>query len=170
MPPDYKRSVRTKGKKVDHIKYKSFVEILMEEIYNNETLKEDIDFALTEHQKIIAIKTLRSACQNLWSVDGDYKSKFSLRDYKDTIDKYYKRFIVTNKISLLLGRIERWSKKNGKHKISKVNLKDKTGQYIYKYTDRKMVEDTLGKINNDIEWFPSKQRIEKYNKLWKHYV
>jgi hypothetical protein len=168
MPP-YKRSIRTKYKPSIEVQGKE-KRVLLEEIYNNKTLKEDIDFALTEHQKITAIKTLRSACQDLWSSDGDYKSKFSLRDYKDTIDKYYKRFIVSNKISLLLGRIDRWCKKNGQHKISKVNLKDKTGKYTYKYTDREMVSDTLNKMTKDLKWIPSKKRMERYSKLWKQYV
>jgi hypothetical protein len=140
------------------------VVVLMKEIYTNESLKEDLDFALSEHQKITAIKVLREVCGR------KHKSKFNLRNYKDTIDKYHKRVQISDKISLLLSRIEKWGKKNGLQRVSKVDLKDKTGKYIYKYSDRDMVVDTLVRLNKDSRWFPSKKRFERYNKLWKQYV
>ena len=164
MPPDYIRHNKHKPSSEDK------VDVLMKEIYSNKTLKRELDYALDQGSKIVAIKRLRTVCENLWCPTGEYKIKYNLRNYKDTIDLYETRFIVHNKIDRLNDRIKKWCEENGQDKTSKVNLKDKTGQYTYKYSDWEMVEDSLVNMNKNLKWFPSKKRIERYNKLWKQYV
>ena len=102
MPPDYIRHNKHKPSSEDK------VDVLMKEIYSNKTLKRELDYALDQGSKIVAIKRLRTVCENLWCPTGEYKIKYNLRNYKDTIDLYETRFIVHNKKREKLDTIIPW--------------------------------------------------------------
>ena len=145
-------------------------------------LKEDLELRSNiEHyldkgsNKINAIKCLKRHTENITASSDPPiwpNDKFpSLREYKDTIDKYHKRYTITKKIKKLRKRIEKWARKNGYENIGKQKeVKDKlTGDYFYMYTDWEMVDDHHGLMINDWDWLPSKKQYKEYNVLWKNY-
>ncbi len=138
---------------------------IIKEIYSNRELKSEIDWSLNEGSKINAIKLLKQYMETY------HKSrKYSLRTLKDTIDKYESRLIIRNKIEMLRDRIEKWCEKNGYEKVGlQKEVKSKTGEYIYRYSDWEMIDDHEGLMINDPQWRPSGKQMKQYNKLWKKY-
>ncbi len=140
-------------------------------------LREEIQSYLDEHQKIAAIKCLKAYIENevysityKYDITSTYK-KSTLREIKDTIDRYAIRYNIIKKIKQLRERIEQWCELHGYDNMSyQKEIKDnKTGEYTYRYSDWSMVDDHYGLMVNDYEWLPSKKLYNEYNKLWKHY-
>ena len=85
-------------------------------------------------------------------------------------NKEERRKNITKKVERLRERIEAWCKKNGYDKMeNQTELKDKTGQYTYKYSDWEFIDDAYGNMINDGDWLPHQKEMVKYNKLWRKY-
>ena len=133
------------------------------QLKKNTELRNDIDHALNRGSKISAIKILREYFN---SIDEDQ----TLRESKEIIDHYSKRLIMTNKMEMLRDRIEKWAEKNGYDNIELYKeTKDKTGQYIWTYSDWEFVDDMYGNMINDYDWFPHYKVLLDMNELWKKY-
>jgi hypothetical protein len=133
------------------------------QLKKNNELRNDIDYYLNHGSKISAIKILR---EYFISIDEDQ----TLRESKDIIDLYEKRLIMSNKMEMLRDRIETWAERNGYDNIDLYKeTKDKTGQYIWTYTDWEFVDDMYGNMINDYEWYPHHKVLQDMNKLWKKY-
>ncbi len=77
---------------------------------------------------------------------------------------------IQNKLGMLRERIEWWCEENGYEKMGvQREVKSKTGEYTYRYSDWEMVDDHEGLMINDSQWLPSSKQIKKYNELWKKY-
>ena len=138
-------------------------------------LRTEIEHYLDKGYKIDAIKYLKSHTENLTASSDPPiwpNDKFpSLREYKDTIDRYSIRYRITKKIELLRDRIEKWCLKNGYEKLeNQREVKSKDGTYAYKYSDWEMVDDIEGNLINDRNWYPPKATFKEMNKLWRKYV
>ena len=72
---------------------------------------------------------------------------------------------------MLKDRIESWCELNGYEKMdTQKEIKDnKTGEYIYRYSDWEMIDDHDGLMINDSQWLPSTKQLKQYNQLWKRY-
>ena len=155
MPPDY-------NYKTDPNTIGDIVELSCKKF----ELRSEIDYALNRDSKINAIKLLKE------ELDAYHKSrKYKLRICKDSIDKYKKRLTIQNKINMLKDRIESWCELNGYEKMdTQKEIKDnKTGEYIYRYSDWEMIDDHDGLMINDSQWLPSTKQLKQYNQLWKRY-
>ena len=56
-----------------------------------------------------------------------------------------------------------------RQRTSLEKTKDKTGQYIWTYTDWEFVDDMYGNMINDYEWYPHHKVLQDMNNLWKKY-
>jgi hypothetical protein len=145
---------------------------IIKDIYNNRELKSEIDYYLNDGLKIKSIKILKGHYEATDASPEKWKNrrKYSLRVYKDTIDTYQKRMKIQNKLGMLRERIEWWCEENGYEKMGvQREVKSKTGEYTYRYSDWEMVDDHEGLMINDSQWLPSSKQIKKYNELWKKY-
>ena len=141
-------------------------------------LKNTIEHHLDNGSKISAIKCLKRYADDKPShnISDNYKNS-SLRELKDTIDRYAIRYRITKKIKLLRDRIEKWCEKNGHDNMSarikirnRKEVKDnKTGEYTYRYSDWEFVDDHYGLMINDWDWLPHPKIYKTYNELWKQY-
>ena len=131
-------------------------------------LRNEIEYYLTEGSKINAIKYLRDYAERLYVAP---KRKCTLRELKDSVDKYDKRYTVTKKIKKLRKRIEKWANKNGYKNIkNQTEIKSEwSEEYVYTYTDWEMVDDHYGLMINDWGWYPITKQIKLYNTLWRQY-
>ena len=151
------------------------IEILWMFLEESLEVRSTIEHYLDEGSKINAIKYLKKDTENrtaqsdppIWPT----REFPSLREFKDTIDRYSIRYNITKKLKKLLERIEKWGRNNGYENIGKQKeVKDKlTGDYVYMYTDWEMVDDHHGLMINDWDWLPSKKQYKEYNVLWKNY-
>ena len=134
-------------------------------IYDKQSLRAEIDYALEHNHKIKAIKLLKE------ELDTYHMSrKYNLRTTKDSIDLYQKKFDIKEKIKMLRERIEWWCEQNGYGKLgSQKEVKSKDGHYTYRYSDWEMIDDHEGLMINDSQWNPSAKQLKLYNKLWKKY-
>jgi len=135
-------------------------------------LRSNIEYYLDESGKISAIKHLKSYVEDK-EVPEEMSpdNKCSLRELKDTIDRYSIRYNITKKLERLRERIEKWCRINGHDKMGyQKEVKDnKTGEYTYRYSDWQMVDDHYGIMINDWGWLPHPKQYKIYNKLWKKY-
>jgi len=143
---------------------------LLKVIFETPKLKERIDIALDEHSKINAIKELRGWCESTsypaWLKDLAPKLRFS----KDVIDAYCVRVSILRKLNKLSNQIEKYCNKHGYNKMGfKEGAKSKDGLYTHKYTDYELVDDHIGFIVNDLDWYPNSTNYKEYNKLWRKY-
>ena len=146
----------------------NIISMILKDIYNNRKLKSEIDYELNDNLKINSIKILKGHYEA--TVATGEERKYSLRIYKDTIDIYQKRMKIQNKLGMLRERIEWWCEENGYEKMGlQKEVKSKTGEYTYKYSDWEMVDDHEGLMINDCQWLPSTKQIKQYNELWKKY-
>ena len=138
-------------------------------------LRNTIEHYLDEGSKISAIKYLKQDTENrtaqtdppIWPT-----RKFpSLREFKDTIDRYAIRYNITKKLKQLRKRIEQWCELHGHDNMGyQKEVKDnKTGEYTYRYSDWEYVDDQYGLMINDWNWLPQTSSYKRYNKLWKKY-
>ncbi len=138
-------------------------------------LRNTIEHYLDEGSKISAIKYLKQDTENrtaqtdppIWPT-----RKFpSLREFKDTIDRYAIRYRITKKLKQLRKRIEQWCELHGHDNMGyQKEIKDnKTGEYTYRYSDWEYVDDQYGLMINDWNWLPQTSSYKRYNKLWKKY-
>ena len=147
-------------------------EFLWSSLQHNLELRNEIEYYLNESGKISAIKHLKRYVEdNEVPVEMSPGNKCSLRELKDAIDKYAKRYTITKKIELLRDRIEKWCLENGHDKMGyqKEVKDDKTGEWTYRYSDWQMVDDQYGTMINDWDWLPHPKQYKIYNKLWKKY-
>jgi len=136
--------------------------------YNDRELKQNIEYYLDDGSKINAIKVLKQHADTNFV---ELQRKCTLREVKDTIDRYAIRYRITKKIKLLRDRIEKWCLKNGYEKLeNQREVKSKDGTYAYKYSDWEMVDDIEGNLINDRNWYPPKATFKEMNKLWRKYV
>ncbi len=146
----------------------NIIGMILNDIYNNNKLKSEIDYYLNDDLKINSIKVIRQHYEA--DVATAEERKYSLRVYKDTIDIYQKRMKIQNKLGMLRERIELWCKKNGYDNMGlQREVKSKTGEYTYRYSDWEFIDDHYGLMINDCQWLPSSKQIKKYNELWKKY-
>ena len=162
----------------DSLKHKRIIkegtneEILWLFLEEDLELRSNIEHYLEESGKISAIKHLREYVEDKEVPEEmSPNNKCSLRESKNVIDKYAKRYTITKKVKLLRKRIEKWARINGFENISKQKeVKDKlTGDYVYMYTDWEMVDDHYGLMINDWGWLPAPKTMKLYNTLWKQY-
>ena len=161
MPP-YNRGTREW-----HIENDTNEERLWGVIFENHELRSELNECLKDGAKINAIKVLKLFAEETFVAP---KRNCSLRELKDVIDKYDYHLVVTTKIEQLRERIEDWCNVNGYEKMeNQKELKDKTGQYTYKYSDWEFIDDAYGNMINEKEWLPHQKELIKYNKLWRKY-
>ena len=138
-------------------------------------VRSTIEHYLDEGSKINAIKCLKKDTENrtaqsdppIWPT-----RKFpSLREFKDTIDRYSIRYNITKKLKRLRQRVEDWCRINGHDNIGyQKEVKDnKTGEYTYRYSDWEFIDDQHGLMINDWDWLPVSKQMRLYNTLWKQY-
>ena len=138
-------------------------------------VRSTIEHYLDEGSKIGAIKCLKQDTENrtaqsdppIWPT-----RKFpSLREFKDTIDRYAIRYNITKKLKQLRKRIKQWCELHGHDNMGyQKEVKDnKTGEYTYRYSDWEYVDDQYGLMINDWNWLPQTSSYKRYNKLWKKY-
>ena len=142
-------------------------------------LRNEIEHYLKDGYKINAIKRLKRYIDEgsipvvpEWFVETEDYKESSLRELKDTIDRYAIRYNITKKLDQLRGRIEKWARKNGHDNIGyQKEVKDnKTGEYTYRYSDWEFIDDQYGLMINDWDWLPQPKTYKLYNKLWKRYI
>ncbi len=171
-PSSDKNKITNTNKKNRIMKEGTNEEILWLYLQEDFELRGTIEYHLNESGKISAIKYLREYVEDK-EVPEEMSpgEKCSLRELKDVIDKYAKRYTITKKVKLLRKRIEKWARINGFENISKQKeVKDKlTGDYVYMYTDWEMVDDHYGLMINDWGWLPAPKTMKLYNTLWKQY-
>lgn len=143
---------------------------LLKVIFKTPKLKERIDIALDEHSKINAIKELRGWCETTsypaWLKDLAPKLRLS----KDVIDAYCVRVSILRKLNKLSNQIEKYCNKHGYNKMGyREGAKSKDGLYTHKYTDYELVDDHIGFIVNNLDWYPNSTNYKEYNKLWRKY-
>jgi len=161
MPP-YNRGTREW-----HIENDTNEERLWGVIFENQILRSELNERLKDGAKINAIKVLKLFAEETFVAP---KRNCSLRELKDVIDKYDYHLVVTTKIEQLRERIEDWCNVNGYEKMeNQKEIKDKTGQYTYKYSDWEFIDDAYGNMINEKEWLPHQKELIKYNKLWRKY-
>ena len=149
---------------------KEKIEELLTLIFKTPKLKERIDIALKEHSKITAIKELRGWCESTsypaWLKDLAPKLRLS----KDVIDRYWIRASILRKLNKLSNQIEKYCNKHGYDKMGyKEGAKSKDGLWTHKYSDYELVDDHIGFIVNDLDWYPNSKNYKEYNKLWRKY-
>ena len=151
------------------------MEILWMFLEEDLELRTEIEYHLNQYHKITAIKCLKKDTENrtaqsdppIWPT-----RKFpSLRELKDTIDRYAIRYNITKKLKQLRQRIEDWCRINGHDNIGyQKEVKDnKTGEYTYRYSDWEFIDDHYGLMINDWGWLPHRKEYKSYNKIWKKY-
>lgn len=172
MPP-YKNnnvinSYKHRSEKIRIMEDGTNMERLWFAIFDEEEMRQEIDYFLDEGSKIRAIKILMQYASDKFVTP---KRKCTLREVKDAIDKYHIRLTINRKIKCLRKQIEKWCDKNGYDKMdNQREIKDnKTGEYTYKYSDWEMIDDVEGNIINDRNWYPAKATFKKMNKLWRRY-
>ncbi len=139
-------------------------------------LRTEIEHCLDNGSKINAIKHLKhdTECRTAQSDPPIWPTREfpSLREFKDTIDKYAIRYTITKKLKQLRKRIERWCELHGHDNMGyQKEVKDnKTGEYTYRYSDWEFVDDQCGLMINDWDWLPHPKQYKIYNKLWKQYA
>ena len=150
------------------------IEILWLFLKDDLELRSTIEHYLNDGYKIKAIKCLKGHTENITSIKPVWPHrKFpTLRDYKDTIDRYAIRYNITKKLDQLRNRIEKWARNNGHDNIGyQKEVKDnKTGEYTYRYSDWEFIDDQYGLMINDWDWLPQPKTYKLYNKLWKRYI
>jgi len=139
---------------------------ILDVIFSYPELRSEIDSFLNDSSKISAIKTIKNYYEKY------HKSRnYTLKHFKLTIDIYQTRLNIHNKLNKLIKRIEKWCDMNGYDKVGLQNeVKDNTGQYVYKYSDWEMIDDHIGLMINDRQWRPSSKQMKQYNGLWRKYV
>ena len=139
---------------------------MLDVIFSYPDLRSEIDSYLNNSSKINAIKALRT------HYDIHHHSRnYTLLHFKLTIDNYQKRLNIHIKLIKLIQRIEKWCDANGYDKVGLQNeVKDNTGQYVYKYSDWEMIDDHIGLMVNDRQWRPSGKQMKQYNGLWRKFV
>ena len=171
-PSSDKNKITNTNKKNRIMKEGTNEEILWLYLQEDFELRGTIEYYLNESGKISAIKYLREYVEDK-EVPEEMSpgEKCSLRELKNGIDKYAKRYTITKKIKLLRKRIEKWCNINGYDRMeNQKEVRDnKTGDYIYRYSDWEMVDDHYGLMVNDWDWLPHPKTYKKYNKLWKKY-
>ena len=135
-------------------------------------LRSNIEHYLKDGYKINAIKCLKAYIEDKPQGKSDIYKNSNLRELKDTIDRYAIRYKITKKLDQLRSRIEKWARKNGHDNIGyQKEVKDnKTGEYIYRYSDWEFIDDQYGLMINDWDWLPQPKTYKLYNKLWKRYI
>ena len=138
-------------------------------------IRSTIEHYLDEGSKINAIKCLKKDTENrtaqsdppIWPT----REFPSLREFKDTIDRYSIRYNITKKLKRLRQRVEDWCRINGHDNIGyQKEVKDnKTGEYTYRYSDWEFIDDHYGLMINDWGWLPHRKEYKSYNKIWKKY-
>jgi len=167
MPPLDSNKEYTFKSPTWHIENDTNEERLWSVIFETQRLKSEINDALEFGSKINAIKALKLFAEETFVAP---RRKCTLRELKNVIDRYNYNYVVTTKIEQLRERIEAWCNKNGYDKMeNQKELKDKTGQYTYKYSDWEYIDDAYGNMINDREWLPHQKEMEKYNELWRKY-
>jgi len=155
--------------KKDNILNKTNLEILWTILKKDLELRNTIKHCLDEGSKISAIKHLKHHTE--WWEIGTADVVPSLREYKDTIDRYVIRYNITKKLKRLREQIEKWCEKNGHNNMGyQKEVKDnKTGEYTYRYSDWEFIDDHYGLMINDWDWLPVSKQMRLYNTLWKQY-
>ena len=159
---------------VDQLKRKRILkegtnkEVLWLSLQEDYELRNQIEYFLTEGSKINAIKYLKNYAEETYV---DPKRKCTLRELKDSVDKYDNRYTITKKIKCLRKRIEKWANKNGYNNIkNQTEIKSEwSEEYVYTYTDWEMVDDHYGLMINDWDWNPVSKQMKLYNSLWRQY-
>ena len=150
-----------------HIENDTNEERLWGVIFENHELRSELNEHLKKGYKINAIKALKLFAEETFVAP---KRKCTLRELKDVIDKYNYHYGVTTKIEQLRERIEVWCNKNGYDKMeNQKEIKDKSGEYTYKYSDWEFIDDAYGNMIDDGDWLPHQKELIKYNKLWRKY-
>ena len=154
---------------------KEKIEKLLTLIFETPKLKERIDEAYDNHSKITAIKELRGWVETTdypaWLKDIVRHNTTRLRLSKDVIDRYWIRASIFRKLNKLSNQIEKYCNKHGYDKMGyKEGAKSKDGLWTHKYSDYELVDDHIGFIVNDLDWYPSRKQYKEYNKLWKKYM
>ena len=161
MPP-YKT-----GSKAWHIENDTNEERLWGVLFENRKLRQEINEMIEDGAKINAIKALKLFAEENFVAP---KRDCSLRELKNVIDRYNYHYIITTKIELLRERIEEWCTLNGYEKMeNQTEIKDKSGEYTYKYSDWEYIDDAYSNMINDGDWLPHQKEMLKYNNLWKKY-
>jgi hypothetical protein len=161
--------------KNDDILNKTNKEILWMFLEKSLEIRNTIEYYLDEGSKINAIKHLKQDTENFTTyVDTPIwpTRKFpSLREFKDTIDRYAIRYNITKKLKRLRKQIEKWCDIYGHDNMGyQKEIKDnKTGEYTYRYSDWEFVDDQYGLMINDWDWLPHPKQYKSYNELWKQY-
>ena len=159
---------------VDQLKRKRILkegtnkEVLWLSLQEDYELRNQIEYFLTEGSKINAIKYLKNYAEETYV---DPKRKCTLRELKDSVDKYDRRYTITKKIKKLRKRIEEWANENGYNNIkNQTEVKSEwSEEYVYTYTDWEMVDDHYGLMINDWDWNPATKQMKLYNTLWRQY-
>ena len=155
------------GSKAWHIENDTNEERLWGVIFETQGLRSDLNEHLKKGYKINAIKALKLFAEETFVTP---KRKCTLRELKNVIDKYNYHYVITKKIEQLRERIENWCNENGYDKMeNQKEIKDKTGQYTYKYSDWEYIDDAYGNMINEKEWLPHQKQMVKYNELWRKY-
>jgi len=161
--------------KNDDILNKTNKEILWMFLEKSLEIRNTIEYYLDEGSKINAIKYLKQDTENFTTyVDAPIwatRKIPSLREFKDTIDRYAIRYNITKKLKRLREQIEKWCEKNGHNNMGyQKEVKDnKTGEYTYRYSDWEFIDDHYGLMINDWDWLPVSKQMRLYNTLWKQY-
>ena len=143
---------------------------LLRVLLDTPVLKKQIDEYLDDGWKINAIKELKLWCETTsypaWLKDLAPKLRLS----KDVIDAYCVRVSILRKLNKLSNQIEKYCNKHGYNKMGfKEGAKSKDGLYTHKYTDYELVDDHIGFIVNNLDWYPNSTNYKEYNKLWRKY-
>lgn len=137
-------------------------------IYDNQALRTELDFYLSDGTKINAIKHYRDWCMNqsypAWS-----KKEMNLRICKDTVDLYANRFRITNKMEHLRDTIEIYCNANGYNKMENYKENRVEGQVVWMYSDWEFVDDMYGNMINSQGWMPAAKVLLDMNKIYKKY-
>jgi hypothetical protein len=135
-------------------------------IKDDRELKAEIDSALEYGSKINAIKLFRNYIE-----EKHLSRKTTLRAYKEVIDAYLFRLILTKKIQYCRDMIEVYCNANGYGKMK--NYKEvkskKDNRYTWQYSDWEFVDDMYGNMVNDWNWLPAPQVLKDINDIHKKY-
>ncbi len=155
-------------KRINIIKNGTNMERIWLSLQEDYELRNEIEYFLTEGSKINAIKYLRDYVGETYLAPI---RKCTLRELKDSVDKYDRRYTITKKIKKLRKRIEKWANKNGYKNIkNQTEVKSEwSEEYVYTYTDWEMVDDHYGLMINDWDWNPVTKQMKIYNTLWRQY-
>jgi hypothetical protein len=135
-------------------------------------LIDEVETYIISGSKITAIKHYRNEVKDKFT--GYFPSLRECKDVVDNIDDmmHRKNFRdkITSKILELRTQIEKWCELNGYDNLGLYKTrKNKTGEYVWNYTDWEFVDDSYGNMINDPKWYPHPKSLKDMNKLWKKY-